>query len=242
MAYRRSSVRIRSGPQGMKVIIFGEKRKDIEKMLSELGFKIVKDKPDLVLSYGGDGTMMLAESNFPGIPKAILKKDGSICKKCSLLSNKEVLKRIKKGNYDIEKLWKLKVSVAGKDLLGINDIIIHNKDPRHAIRYKVWADDKEISSTIIGDGVVIATPFGSTAYYRSITDSFFELGIGIAFNNSTEQSDHIVLKEDNKIKIKIIRGPVVIYADNQSEFIEAKEGDEIKIEKSNTVAKILRIN
>lgn len=211
-------------------------------MVRELGFKIVKDKPDLILGYGGDGTMMLAESNFPGIPKVVLKKDGSICKKCSPLNNKEVLKRIKNGNYEIEKLWKLKVSVAGKSLLGMNDIIIHNKNARHAIRYKVWVNDKEISSTIIGDGVVIATPFGSTAYYRSITDSFFEVGMGLAFNNSTEQADHIVLREDSEIKIKIIRGPVVIYADNQPEFIDVKEGDEIKIKKSNIVAKILKVN
>ena len=110
----------------MKVLILGEKRKDIEKLVSKLGFRIVEDKPDLVLGYGGDGTMMLAESNFPGIPKVVLKRDGSVCKKCSLLSNKEVLKKIKNGNYDIEKLWKLKVSVAGKDLFGMNDIIIHN--------------------------------------------------------------------------------------------------------------------
>ena len=210
-------------------------------MVNKFGFKIVNEKPDLILSYGGDGTMMLAESNFPGIPKVILKKDGAICKKCSLLSNKEVLKRVKNGNYGIEKLWKLKVLVAGKVLFGVNDIIIHNKDARHAIRYKVWVNDKEISSTIIGDGVVIATPFGSTAYYRSITDSFFEIGVGLAFNNSTEQSDHIVLKENSKIKVMITRGPVVIYADNQPEFIEAGEGDEIMIEKSNLVAKILRI-
>jgi len=225
----------------MKVLIFGAKKKEIIKIVKDSGLKITDEKPDLILSYGGDGTMMLAESNFPGVPKVILKKDGAVCKKCSPLSNKEALKRIKNGNYEIEKLWKLKVSVAGKTLFGINDIIIHNKDARHAIRYKIWVNDKEISGTIIGDGVVIATPFGSTAYYRSITDSFFEIGIGLAFNNSTEQSDHIVLKENSKIKVIITRGPVVIYADNQPEFIEADEGDEIMIEKSNLVAKILKI-
>jgi NAD+ kinase len=226
----------------MKVLIFGEKRKDVEKTVAGMGFKVVENKPDLILSYGGDGTMMLAESKFPGIPKVILKKDGSICKKCSPLSNGEVLTRIRKGSYKIEKLWKLKATIAGKTILGMNDIIIHNKDARHAIRYKVWVNNKEISSTIIGDGIVVATPFGSTAYYRSITDSFFEIGMGLAFNNSTEQADHIVLKEDSEIKIKIIRGPVIIYADNQPEFIDAEEGDEIKIKKSNIVAKILKVN
>ncbi len=125
--------------------------------------------------------------------------------------------------------------------MGLNEIIIHNSDPRRAIRYEVFVNDKKIDSEIIGDGVIISTPYGSTGYYRSITDGIFEVGIGLAFNNSTEQSDHMVLKEDSEIMIKIVRGPAMAYADNNETEISLNDGDEIEIKKSRDIAKIIKI-
>ena len=219
----------------MKVTVFGNNKAKAEELLKKLGFELVQDNPEFVVSYGGDGTFMKSEFAYPGIPKIILK-DSSICKVCSTLSNEEVLAKVREGSYEIKPLIKLEATANGQTIAGINDVIVHNSDPRHGIRYQLWTDKRQLGDTIIGDGVVVATPFGSTAYYRSITDSFFETGIGLAFNNSTEQSDHIVLDENRAIKIKINRGPAVVYADNQEEHLILKEGDEVTIKKSVSVA------
>ncbi len=229
----------------MRALIFGNRKKDIEDLVKKSGFQLVSKSPQFVISYGGDGTLMRAEYSFPNIPKIILK-DSHICKKCLPLSNEELLQKVKKGDYKIEKLLKLEAqaSPAGgqapdKTLIGMNDIVIHNKDPRHAIRYRIIIDGKNTSREIIGDGIIAATPFGSTGYYRSITDSYFEIGIGLAFNNSTEQSDHVILKESSIIKMSIIRGPALVYADNQEDFIELNDGDDIVIKKSEEYAQIV---
>lgn len=215
----------------MDVVIFGKNISKIKSLVEVSGFKIVDKNAQFVISYGGDGTLMHSEFAYPGIPKIILK-NSLICKRCSLLTNEEVLKKVMNGKYSVEDIMKLEVEADGQKLYAINDIAVHNKDPRHAIRYSLSVNERIIGNAIIGDGVVAATPFGSTAYYRSITDSFFELGIGLAFNNSTEQSDHMVLKEDSIIKIKIIRGPAVIYADNQEDELAVGEGAEITVKKS----------
>jgi len=98
----------------------------------------------------------------------------------------------------------------------------------------------QVGGEIIGDGIVVATPsFGSTGYYKSITDSFFEVGIGLAYNNSTEQSDHVVLDENRIISIEITRGPAIIYADNQETSISLNKGDVATIKKSSQTAKIV---
>jgi NAD+ kinase len=152
-----------------------------------------------------------------------------------------VVKSIAEGKYTTEEYWKLEVKAKGNTIIGMNDITVHNADPRHAIRYELFINDKNIGHKIIGDGVVVATPFGSTGYYRSITDSYFELGIGIAFNNSTEQSDHVVVKEDSVVRIVVARGPAIVYVDNREERISLEEGDEVLIRKSDKVAKILRV-
>ena len=228
-----------------KVLIFGANESAIRKAVEKAGFKIVVKDPDFVISYGGDGTLMRAEHAIPGAPKIVLK-GSAICKKCAPIPNEDILRRVAKNEYDIEEMPKLEAMPImgkrqGKPFLALNDVIAHNADPRHAIRYHLWIDKQKIGGEIIGDGVVVATSFGSTAYYRSITDSFFEVGIGLAFNNSTEQSDHIVLREDRVIKIEIARGPAVVYADNQEGVAALKDGDSVIVQKSKKTAKIVQV-
>ncbi|MEK7612522.1 MAG: hypothetical protein AAB407_04230 [Patescibacteria group bacterium] len=222
----------------MKIFIVGKDREEVTPFFAEQGFSVVEKGFDFVVSYGGDGTLMKAEEQFPGVPKIVLK-NSAICKKCSPFSNEEVLKKIKSGKYITEEMPKLEVIVRDQKLIGMNDIIVHNKDPRHAMRYRISVNGKPVSYEIIGDGIVAATPFGSTAYYRSITDSFFEIGIGLAFNNSTEQSDHMLLSEKSVIELEVTRGPALVYADNQETIIDIDTGEKIRIVRSEHKAKIV---
>ncbi len=222
----------------MKVIVFGKNKGKIEPAVRAAGFTIVDEDPQFVVTYGGDGTVMRAERAHPGIPKIVLK-DSLICKKCSQISNEEVLALVRRDRYTIEESMKIEATAQGKTLYAMNDIALHNEDARHAIRYAVSVNGKPVGGTIIGDGVVVSTPFGSTAYYRSITDSFFEVGLGLAFNNSTEQSDHMVLKENSEIKLTILRGPAVLYADNQKDTVLVDRDAEVVFRKSPHMVRIV---
>ena len=226
----------------MRVAIFGRHKKEVEEEIKVLGFELVEENPEVVISYGGDGTLILSEFHFPGVSKLLLKSS-KVCKLCEAFSNEEILKRFKNGNYTTKKLTKLEVSAHGKTLYAINDVIIHNDNPRHAIRYHVDINgERNPKHEIIGDGLVVSTKFGSTGYYKSITGSVFDVGMGLAFNNSTEQVSHMVIEEDSVIKIFITRGPVTVYADNQEESIELKEGDEVVIKKSERSTEIISVN
>ena len=224
----------------MKLLIYGKETAGIKKLAKKVGFKVVDKNPEVVASYGGDGTFMKAENEFPGIPKFALKKS-KICKKCADLPNEEILRKVFEGEYSVEKEIKLESIYKGKRIVGLNEIIVHNHDPRKAIRYEVFVNDRKIDKEIIGDGVVISTPYGSTGYYLSVTDGTFEVGIGLAFNNSTEQSKHMVLKEDSEIKIRILRGPAMAYADNNKLEIPLNDGEEIVVSKSKDTARIIKL-
>jgi len=227
-----------------RVIIFDYQKKEIEPLVKRAGFEIVeslKDNPDFAITYGGDGTIMRAEFEYSQIPKLALR-GSRIGKKCVPLPPQEALTKVKNGNYKIDEIMKLQVSFGDEALNALDSVLVHNADPRHAIRYHAFLNGKNIGDEIIGDGVVIATPFGSTGYYRSITDSYFEVGIGLAFNNSTEQADHIVLREDAEIEIKIIRGPAEVYADNQKDFINLQDGNSVVIRRSSQTAKLIHFS
>jgi len=225
-----------------KVILFGHSLEEISPLIKKYGFVISSKKQDtdFVICYGGDGTLMLAEEKYPSLPK-ILLKGSRICKKCENVSNAEILSKVKSNKFKIIKIWKLEAKFENKKILGLNDIVVHNGDARHAIRYELFIDDVLVRDEIIGDGVVISTPFGSTGYYRSITKSYFEEGIGLAFNNSTEAIDHLVLNEKRKIKILIKRGPAIVYADNQSQNFILDENHFVEITKSKNYAKVVRV-
>lgn len=227
----------------MKISLFGKNLDEIIPLVKDFDLEITDKNPEIIFSYGGDGTLIESEFAFPGIPKLLLR-GSKICKRCSPLSNEEILKRLAAGKYEVEKRIKLEAEVKSEKIIGVNDIVVHNQDHRHAMRYHIWLDNRQINNfenEIIGDGIVVATPFGSTGYYRSITDSFFELGIGLAFNNSTEQVDHMVLPDTSEIRLQIVRGPAIVYADNQDKGILVAEGDEVAIKKSEQIFNLIRI-
>jgi NAD+ kinase len=178
--------------------------------------KSIKDNPDFVVSFGGDGTYLKSEFLYPNITKIFLKYS----RKAILAhkkSNQEILKDILSGDFSIEEKNKLEASCTlldnnkklNKNLLAFGDVLVHNKDPRNGIRCRVYINGKALQDEdVIGDGLLIATQIGSTGYYKSITRSYFTSDdmIGLAFNNSTEQINHIILKKDSEIKVEITRG------------------------------------
>ena len=121
----------------------------------------------------------------------------------------------------------------------INDIFIHNMNNVSALRYQVKIDDDIYAREVVGDGVGVSTVHGSTAYYRSITHGSFRVGIGIAFSNSTELLNHLVLKEESIIKVRILRGPSELVFDNSPESVKLSEGDIVTIRKSEKTAQML---
>lgn len=236
--------------KNMKILIYGKDAHEIEKAAEKVGFEVINPSqiksqfdmvnPEIVVSYGGDGTFMKSEREFPGVPKFALRKS-KICKKCQDIGIEEAFKKVSVGEYRIIEEIKIESICKGKQIIGMNEIIVHNANPRSAIRYEIFINDKNIGKEIIGDGVVVSTPYGSTGYYKSITGGVFEVGIGLAFNNSTEQKDHMVIKEDAEIRIKIIRGPAVAYADNDETEITLDDGDIIEIKKSKDMARIIKV-
>ncbi len=218
-----------------RILLYGRHLEDLRSHLPS-EFQFVDENPDVIICYGGDGTILGSEREFPEVPKIILR-DVRLNPKCDKHTEAKLLQLCLDNKLKKQTLTKIKATnSSGKNLVAINDLVLHNFDPRSAIRYRIWIDGKPFLKQIVGDGVVVATTFGSSAYYKSITNSTFNVGIGLAFNNCTEPIDHIVLNENSVIEIMITRGPALLLADNSPEEIRIEEGEKIVISRTSESA------
>jgi NAD+ kinase len=221
-------------------VVFRRDPSGIRKALTAQGFELVDVDPDFVVCYGGDGTVLFAERKYPEVPKLIIKTSRA-CRKYDykLKDLTALLSKIKKSNYSLHSEMKLEAVAKGERLVGLNEIQVHLKLPIYAVRFSLSVDGKEFND-LIGDGVIVASPFGSTAYYRATGGEAFEKGIGISFNNLHHKKvDSLAVSEDSAVNLTVTRGPAWLLADNDKNFIELTAGDSVTIKKSTSVANFI---
>lgn len=131
-----------------------------------------KLKLDFLFSIGGDGTILDTLTSIKkGIPVV-----GVNSGRLGFLSNtakteiKKVLKKLLKNEYRIEERAMLnletKSNLFGKYNFALNELTVHKKDSSSMITIHVFVNGIFLNS-YWADGVIIATPTGSTAYSLS---------------------------------------------------------------------------
>lgn len=215
----------------MKVLLFGKAAKNIEELVKNLGLEIVRDNPDVIISYGGDGTLLSAERQYPSIPKLPLR-NSQICNKCAEHTDEVMIKKLLSNKLNLKEYKKIETILLYKTFYALNDFVIRNSDPTHSIRFN--ANGKYF----IGDGIVIASSFGSTGYFKSITGKSFETGFGVAFNNTTEKVPPVFLQDKDTLTFNLKRGKTTLSFDNSPNIFNIDEDSELKFKLSDKVAKI----
>ena len=225
----------------MKVLLYGRTAKNIEGLVKSLGlpagrqgFQLVSSNPEMVISYGGDGTLLSTERRFPHIPKLPLRSS-QLYNKCPDHQDEVVLKKLKAGKLKLKEYRKLVTTILYKNFYALNDFVIRNSDPTHSIRFKTSLSEDKL---LIGDGIVISTSFGSTGYFKSITGQIFNKGFGLAFNNTTEKLPPVFLSNEDKVTFKLIRGKATLSFDNSPDMFVIDEGSELIFSLSDQTAQI----
>ncbi len=130
------------------------------------------DRCDLLITLGGDGTILRAarlvgQSNVPilGVKFGGLGFLADVAPEefqeaFREVSQGHVLRQQRMVLYGEVKQGTRKVS---EGAFALNDIVVLRQQRSHVTRINVWVDDDPVS-TYIADGLIIATPTGSTAY------------------------------------------------------------------------------
>lgn len=131
----------------------------------------IADGPELAVVLGGDGTLLLGARVFSPSGVPIL---GFNLGRLGFLTDTDsehmldVLESFFSGDYDVDERLMLEGEVLrGEIVLGpasaLNDIVVNKGALAQVIRLETRVNDQLVSS-YLADGIIFATPTGSTAY------------------------------------------------------------------------------
>jgi NAD+ kinase len=144
-----------------------------QSLANELGTKgyllhELNKKVDMVITVGGDGTILRA---LQSIEKPIFAINSGGMGFLSEVESKDAiegLKRIKDRKYNIEERAKLKVLFDEKRLPdAANEVTVQTAKIAKILYFQIFVEN-ELLEMLGADGVIVATPTGSTSYALSV--------------------------------------------------------------------------
>lgn len=239
-----------------------DERERWERRLDENGFDVRAEyDPDAtLLTLGGDGTILYAARTYAEPTILPVRTAGSAGNRTTLGDADliETLEGIEAGRegegYTVERHNKLAAFGEGGELRGdfdaLNEVSLHHRSPVRAavfaLRVRDGGAEREFER-VVGDGALVATRFGSTGYYRSITGGSFDRGVGVAFNNvhaPVETPGYLVCSGDAVVEFELLEAEhgsgAVLTRDDDPDVYEVAEGEVVEVRRTERVVEILR--
>jgi NAD+ kinase len=180
------------------------------------------DESSLVVSLGGDGTFLksarLAHQHNARVLAVNLGRLGFLLN----VPSSELIENIKhsiRHDHVADRLaLQIAVSGARTSEFALNEVVLERSHPGHMVRVKSYVDDDEFL-TYSADGVMVATPTGSTGYSFSaggpVVDAALDVMVltPIAPHFTIDRS--IVVDGRKVIRLVADDKPAVIVADGQ---------------------------
>lgn len=216
----------------------------------------VPEKTDCVITLGGDGTLLQAARDLAGSGIPIIGinlgglgyltqmgRDGDV---------KELLDALLMDHYQIQERMMLRGRAYHNgeltaENIALNDIVMTREGDLRVLKFKIYVDGQFLYE-YSADGMIVATPTGSTAYNLSaggpIAQPDGQLLILTPVCPHTLTSRTIVLGPESRVRIEISmknEGSQVASFDGDTKVAMA-QGDYIEIERSEMVTKMVKLD
>ena len=207
--------------------------------LTSLSHEEFSSKADLVIVFGGDGTLLGSARRYLKFNIPILGINmGTVgfLTDIKIEDFEIVIKDIIDGNCKIEERNLVSATFNNTTVYGLNEIVIHSGAYTQLMRYRLSVNEKVVYEQR-SDGLIIATPTGSTAYALSaggpIIHPELDVWTILPMLPQSISSRPFVISSNEEVKVNLLRGPLEsakICADGQ-EDISTPYLEDIKISK-----------
>lgn len=208
---------------------------------------------DLMITFGGDGTILhLAKMTaLNRIPMLGINMGGLGFVAELEAGEIDVLKTLKNWDFETEERMMLDVSVYrdGKQIynnVGLNDAVIREGPISHVIHLKISSDGRHLAD-IAGDGVIVSTPTGSTAYSLSaggpVVEPEAQTMVVCPICTHNMRFSSYVLSPEHTLSVELERNgrkPVYLFVDESRAF-PLRGDDCVQVRRSKHVTRLVRL-
>lgn len=204
---------------------------------------------DILISVGGDGTILHAIQHMSD-PIPILGINMGVVGFLSDVTPEDALKVIDdiiENGFAVEERTRLAVSVNSETLPpATNEVVVVTSRPAKILEFEIFVDG-HLLEDVRADGVVFATPTGSTAYAMSaggpIIDPHVDASVIVPLAPFKLSARPWVIPADRNVELVLTlpgKGAVVV-VDGQYNY-DVKSGDHICITKAEKPARFVRVS
>ena len=207
-------------------------------------------KVDIVVVFGGDGTLLNAARKYLNYDIPILGINmGNVGFLTDISTDnfEKTIKGVLDGNYKIEERNLVSAKFGNNHLYGLNEVVIHSGAYAQLMRYRLNVNDRVVYEQR-SDGLIIATPTGSTAYALSaggpIIHPSLDVWTILPMLPQSLSSRPFVISTDEKVEMDLFDGPnenAKICVDGQDD-IDIPYGEKILISKMEKTLKLVHPN
>ena len=218
------------------------------KQIKTSSTNFLASKADLIIAIGGDGTMLSCSREFGSKNVAIL---GINLGKLGFLTDiapDELTTRLSEvvaGKFETDERFFLTTKIKGRksEFIALNEVVIHSGAIAQLIEYDLYIDDVFVYRQK-ADGLIIASPTGSTAYSLSgggpiMHPSLDAIALLPMFPHSLNSSP-LVVKAESSIKVILTdKSTKAQLSFDSHNSIRLTGNQEINICKSKSVLKLI---
>ena len=180
----------------------------VARELGKKGVEVSEMKADAIVTIGGDGTVLYAQHRAPDAPILGINMGGrGFLADVAPEDAEKALKSLAEGKLKIKEHAKLAIEVSGERLPdALNEAVVRAASP-NTLTFEVLVDGTTAESAR-GDGVIVATPTGSTAYSMSAGGSVLDPGLEafiVTPINTRPRATPLVPAMSSVIEVKLLR-------------------------------------
>ncbi len=212
---------------------------------------VPSEQTECIITVGGDGTMIQAARSTLGRCIPMIGMNRGHTGFLTELGDEDVeggLKRLLEGDFELEDRMMLDASVyRGGELLyhdvALNEAVLIRYEHQGAASFRVYVNDTFLAA-YHADGIIAATPTGSTAYSFSaggpIAAPASRLILLTAICPHSISSRSVILSENDEVRL--VPGPESQrFSCDGAEPVTLMPGDEIRIRRSENICRFIRL-